>query len=1025
MKKILRLAIAIIAFALLWKIGSVSAATFYLDPPSGGNIIKGCNTSIKVRMSTEGLSSNGAQAYVGYTSLGGGTISISGGGIFSTYGTPPGVPASTRGIFGYGGIVTGSGLNFANLNINSNLNGPLTLTFLYEAGDITSKIAQHPSSENILTGVTNATYNVIDGYCETVPPYLTNLDPVPDKPNHPVGQNIKFDIKDDSSGLNMSTFVVTVKQNDVDVPFNITKTPNGTGDKWYLIDIDPISDLIPELKVVVTVSASDKAGNSMTRTYQFNDLTCAQLGCSVSAITPQCSDGADNDSDGKIDFPEDTGCLTTDDNNEFLTGDCATGATSTCGIPITPQCSDGVDNDGDGLIDLADSNCTDSNDNNELGLGEIPCPFVTTTPATGGGTISINNLRFFLANRSVETAANASNVVETMAKITFTVAADLSGITDTISEANLVLGDRSYEMYYDNGLGRYAVDVMDLADPGTLNSAVIVDHGSGSQESIPFTLSVLPKGIVQTKDDSAPVPQATVRLEQRNGGGQYVLISNVTTDSRGEYGFIVPNGIYRLTVQKDGFKTEQSAGFEVSNHIINRVFNLVREVDLLDASIPVTEKISYLADTAESQAAKIIASADDPAVEAVAQNAVAPIAIGAAVAATLPALSLLNLLSYLRYLFLQPIFLFGWRKRKKWGVVYNALSRMPIDLAIVRLINVNTGAVVQSRVTDGEGRYAFFAEPGLYRMEVTKDGFIFPTKMLQELKEDGRFVDIYHGEPVHVDDKYTAITANIPLDPVEAPEKTPARIVWEQRLRALQRFIASLSIAAGILAVIITPTWWTIGLLVLQILLYFLFKRLATPGKPKNWGIVYDMSNKKPIGKAVARLFSKQFNKLVSTEITDNNGRYSFMVGPNDYYITFERNGYQKATSPGISIKEKHEVVKVDVGMKKFGAGQAPEPPKFTPPSAESVTPLPVPSAVPPVVKPPESSQLNPPPAAPVAPPPNLPVGPEQKLAMQQNESKPQIERPPDKATPTLPPLKPYSPIKPAPPFNPPTNKPE
>ncbi len=62
-------------------------------------------------------------------------------------------------------------------------------------------------------------------------------------------------------------------------------------------------------------------------------------------IPPQCSDGIDNDNDGLIDYPNDPGCLSPEDNDESN--------------PIT-QCSDGIDNDGDGWIDLMDIGCRNS-----------------------------------------------------------------------------------------------------------------------------------------------------------------------------------------------------------------------------------------------------------------------------------------------------------------------------------------------------------------------------------------------------------------------------------------------------------------------------------------------------------------------------------------------------------------------------------------------------------------------------------------------------------------------------------------
>ena len=73
---------------------------------------------------------------------------------------------------------------------------------------------------------------------------------------------------------------------------------------------------------------------------------------------PECSDGIDNDGDGRRD-PQDPSCSSPDDHNE--------------GNP--PQCSDGIDNDGDGKVDYpsfwggnwgGDKGCTSENDDNEV-----------------------------------------------------------------------------------------------------------------------------------------------------------------------------------------------------------------------------------------------------------------------------------------------------------------------------------------------------------------------------------------------------------------------------------------------------------------------------------------------------------------------------------------------------------------------------------------------------------------------------------------------------------------------------------
>jgi hypothetical protein len=70
----------------------------------------------------------------------------------------------------------------------------------------------------------------------------------------------------------------------------------------------------------------------------------------------ECQDTLDNDGDGAIDYPNDSGCTTPTDDTELIAA----------GDPI-PQCGNGVDDDGDGLIDYsADPGCAAASDDLEL-----------------------------------------------------------------------------------------------------------------------------------------------------------------------------------------------------------------------------------------------------------------------------------------------------------------------------------------------------------------------------------------------------------------------------------------------------------------------------------------------------------------------------------------------------------------------------------------------------------------------------------------------------------------------------------
>ncbi len=87
---------------------------------------------------------------------------------------------------------------------------------------------------------------------------------------------------------------------------------------------------------------------------------------------PECNDNIDNDKDGLIDI-NDLGCADLNDNDESNCGDSICEASAgetwqTCSLDCAaPQCSDRIDNDNDGKIDYPnDPGCVDVNDNSEI-----------------------------------------------------------------------------------------------------------------------------------------------------------------------------------------------------------------------------------------------------------------------------------------------------------------------------------------------------------------------------------------------------------------------------------------------------------------------------------------------------------------------------------------------------------------------------------------------------------------------------------------------------------------------------------
>lgn len=97
-----------------------------------------------------------------------------------------------------------------------------------------------------------------------------------------------------------------------------------------------------------------------------------------SLASAKCMDGRDNDGDGKTDYPNDPGCFAPQADDE--TDDCPDG-------PQCPACGDGIDNDENGAIDYPnDPGCTAAADDDEFIHNPVACGatmMVKPLPPTG------------------------------------------------------------------------------------------------------------------------------------------------------------------------------------------------------------------------------------------------------------------------------------------------------------------------------------------------------------------------------------------------------------------------------------------------------------------------------------------------------------------------------------------------------------------------------------------------------------------------------------------------------------------
>ena len=112
---------------------------------------------------------------------------------------------------------------------------------------------------------------------------------------------------------------------------------------------------------------------------------CAPAAADAGALCrkPMCSDGMDNDGDGKMDFPNEPGCQTAADDDEMDP------------TPL-PVCADGMDNDMDGKTDFPmDTDCQSASGDSEA----APCgPGIVVEDITATGMAMATTLATEMGN---------------------------------------------------------------------------------------------------------------------------------------------------------------------------------------------------------------------------------------------------------------------------------------------------------------------------------------------------------------------------------------------------------------------------------------------------------------------------------------------------------------------------------------------------------------------------------------------------------------------------------------------------
>jgi len=393
-----------------------------------------------------------------------------------------------------------------------------------------------------------------------------------------------------------------------------------------------------------------------------------------------------------------------------------------------------------------------------------------------------------------------------------------------------------------------------ICDNGTWDSGVDID-----------TVEIIIDGISYTSEDS-------LFFSYTGDPDCYVIIVDPVDDFPAEDAVTV---VYRAS-DFTGNSSTRSIVFNIpadEDEIIDKIYEIITLLEECEdqVCIPVLPTTGVAEVVQEN--------------EAVAEAlAVLPVATG--IISMLPTLgfSFLEIPYYIMQFIMWFLNLIGVRKKgKPWGIVYDSVSKGPIARTVVRLFS--GGKLVESRVSDVNGVFNFTPRKGIYTMIAAKRGYVFPSTIVSG-DIDGAKVNIYKGGSYTVASDKDIVRVSIPIDPVAVSQmKVFVRKTWSSILAFMLAMNPVLLVLGTALSAVLyyytgdrLNIVWIVVNSILLVLHFYLRSRLRA-----RWGVVVDRAGVPQMGVEVG-LYDQTYKKLVDTRVSDEKGRFQFVV-PGDLYI--------------------------------------------------------------------------------------------------------------------------------------------
>ncbi len=236
----------------------------------------------------------------------------------------------------------------------------------------------------------------------------------------------------------------------------------------------------------------------------------------------------------------------------------------------------------------------------------------------------------------------------------------------------------------------------------------------------------------------------------------------------------------------------------------------------------------------------------------------------------------------------------GFKKRNRpWGVVYDSVTKQPLDPAYVVLNDMN-GKEIATSITDIDGRYGFLVDPGIYRIVASKTNYKYPSEKLKGKSSDELYNDLYFGEQIEVKEEGEVLTKNIPLDRIgfdwnEFAKKEQNRMKfyhrWDVLFNKISDVLFMLGFLVSLVVLFVVPGPYNFIIFGLYLILFFLRRMKISRNKKGN---VSFASTNMPVSYGILRVKTAG-GQEVAHRVLDRLGNYYCLVPKGSYTVLVEK----------------------------------------------------------------------------------------------------------------------------------------